>query len=100
MQRGWTDGSCKSAVYDTPAAADGRVFFGSNDCSLWAVDAATGRHLFNISFGGVIDGASPVEYITREADKNKVRRAAITGLLLQPKTLQEFCSLYRKEIQE
>ena len=47
-----------------------------------------------------IDGASPVEYITREADKNKVRRAAITGLLLQPKTLQEFCSLYRKEIQE
>ena len=26
-----TDGSCKSEVYDTPAAVDGRAFFGSNE---------------------------------------------------------------------
>ena len=47
-----------------------------------------------------IDGASPVEYITREADKNRVRRAAGAGLSERPETLQNLCSLYRKEIQE
>lgn len=45
-----------------------------------------------------IDGASPVEYITREADKNRVRRAAKTALLNRPKTLREIRSLYREEI--
>jgi len=47
-----------------------------------------------------IDGASPVEYITREEDKNRVRRAAGSGLSERPKTLQNLCSLYRKEIRE
>jgi aminoglycoside phosphotransferase (APT) family kinase protein len=47
-----------------------------------------------------IDGASPVEYITRDADRNRVRRAARKGLLCRPTTLRELCSLYRKDIQE
>jgi outer membrane protein assembly factor BamB len=55
-----TDGSCKSSLYDTPVADDGRAFFGSNDCQLWAVNVTTGEHLWNVSFDGVIDGASPV----------------------------------------
>lgn len=47
-----------------------------------------------------IDGASPVEYIKREADKNRVRRAAGSGLSERPKTLQDLCGLYREEIQK
>jgi hypothetical protein len=79
-----SDGSCKSALYDTPAAADGRAFFGnphehargselrcsddltmfvrtgSNDCQLWAVNITDGTQLWHVPFGGIIDGASPV----------------------------------------
>ena len=46
-----------------------------------------------------IDGASPVEYITGEADKVRVRRAAKTILLSRPETLQDVCGLYREKIQ-
>jgi tRNA A-37 threonylcarbamoyl transferase component Bud32 len=46
-----------------------------------------------------IDGASPVEYITEEADKVRVRRAAKTALLSRPETLQDVCCLYREKIQ-
>tara|TARA_R110002110_G_scaffold71703_3_gene191326 strand:- start:2664 stop:3662 length:999 start_codon:yes stop_codon:yes gene_type:complete len=47
-----------------------------------------------------IDGASPVEYITQEADRNKVRRAATSALLRQPETLQDIRDLYREEIRK
>jgi aminoglycoside phosphotransferase (APT) family kinase protein len=46
-----------------------------------------------------IDGASPVEYITGEADKVRVRRAAKTILLSRPETLQDVCGLYTEKIQ-
>lgn len=47
-----------------------------------------------------IDGASPVEYITREADKNNVRNAARTALLRRPETLQDVCGLYKDEVRK
>lgn len=46
-----------------------------------------------------IDGASPVEYITREADRNRVRQAARALLQDRPKTLRELRRQYREEIQ-
>lgn len=47
-----TDGSCKSAVYTTPAVSGGCVYFGSNDCSLWAVNLTSGARIWNVSLGG------------------------------------------------
>ncbi|CAN0587200.1 unnamed protein product, partial [Laminaria digitata] len=47
-----------------------------------------------------IDGASPVEYITRDNDKNRVRRAARSALIHRPETLRDVRSLYREEIQK
>lgn len=47
-----------------------------------------------------IDGASPVEYITQEADRDRVRRAARSLLFDPPKTLRELRGRYREEIQK
>ena len=47
-----------------------------------------------------IDGASPVEYITKEADKGKVRRAARSALKSRPETLRIVRDLYREELQK
>jgi len=44
-----------------------------------------------------IDGASPVEYITDDTDRNRVRRAARHALLHPPETLADMCRLYREE---
>lgn len=46
-----------------------------------------------------IDGASPVEYITRTIDKDRVRRAATAALQHPPTRLRELSRLYREEIQ-
>ena len=93
----------------TPASTDGFLacFASLKDAYLAAVDweSVTGLEQRTAALlPGLllarIDGASPVEYITREADKNRVRRAAISGLSEQPKTLQDLCSLYREEIRK
>jgi aminoglycoside phosphotransferase (APT) family kinase protein len=44
-----------------------------------------------------IDGASPVEYITDIADKDRVRRAARRMLFHPPETLADICRIYREE---
>tara|TARA_R110000868_G_scaffold10313_15_gene50674 strand:+ start:2550 stop:3548 length:999 start_codon:yes stop_codon:yes gene_type:complete len=44
-----------------------------------------------------IDGASPVEYITDEAEKNRVRRAARAALLGPQQKLADVCRIYREE---
>ena len=45
-----------------------------------------------------IDGASPVEYITTDADRNRVRRVARRALLDPPETLAELCRVFREWI--
>ena len=44
-----------------------------------------------------IDGASPVEYLTAEPDRDRVRRAARSALRDPPETLAGFCRLFRSE---
>lgn len=44
-----------------------------------------------------VDGASPVEYLVSEDDKNRVRKAARRALLEPPETLAGFCRLFREE---
>ena len=44
-----------------------------------------------------IDGASPVEYITDDTNRNRVRRAARLALLNPPMTLADLRHLYREE---
>jgi aminoglycoside phosphotransferase (APT) family kinase protein len=44
-----------------------------------------------------IDGKSPVEYITAEADKDRVRRVARALLNDAPERLQVICQVWRKE---
>lgn len=44
-----------------------------------------------------IDGASPVEYITDDTDRNRVRRAAIDALLNPSDTLAEISRRFRKD---
>lgn len=44
-----------------------------------------------------IDGASPVEYITEDTDKDRVRRAARGMLRNPPETLGDIRRIYRKE---
>jgi hypothetical protein len=44
-----------------------------------------------------IDGKSPVEYITAEADKDRVRRVARALLNDVPERLQVICQVWRKE---
>jgi len=46
---------------------------------------------------GRIDGASPVEYITDEADKERVRRAARAALHDPPQSLAALRALYREQ---
>ena len=42
-----------------------------------------------------VDGASPVEYLVAEADRDRVRRAARAALRDPPETLAGFCRLFR-----
>ena len=42
-----------------------------------------------------VDGKSPVEYLTEEADKELVRRTAFTMIERQPETLEEMTALVR-----
>ena len=44
-----------------------------------------------------IDGASPVEYLTAETDRERARRAARHALRDPPETLAGFCRLFRAE---
>ena len=44
-----------------------------------------------------IDGKSPVEYITNEADKNRVRRVARAGVQNPPDRLQALADIWAKE---
>ena len=44
-----------------------------------------------------IDGTSPVEYITTDNDRDRVRRAARAGLVRQPSTLDAVRDTFRKE---
>ena len=45
-----------------------------------------------------VDGTSPVEYITIEADKQTIRRAARRGLKEPPASLSEFRETFWKEL--
>ena len=45
-----------------------------------------------------VDGKSPVEYITEEADKDRVRRVARAMLAAPPARLQQIVAAWRKEI--
>ena len=61
------------------------------------VEARTAR-LLPALFLARIDGKSPVEYITSESDKNKVRRVA-RELLLQPvERLSQVSTAWREEL--
>lgn len=44
-----------------------------------------------------IDGASPVEYITDDIDRNRVRRAAGAALRNPPETLADLCCRFRED---
>ena len=55
-------------------------------------------HLLPGLFLARVDGKSPVEYLTDESDKNKVRRCA-RGLLAAPvETLVQVCDAWKKEL--
>jgi fructosamine-3-kinase len=55
-------------------------------------------HLLPGLFLARVDGKSPVEYVSDEGDKNKVRRCA-RRLLAEPvDTLEEICVAWRKEL--
>ena len=43
-----------------------------------------------------IDGASPVEYVTADADRDRVRRVARHALLHPPETLAGMCRIFRE----
>ena len=49
-----------SYVYSSPAAAGGRVFFGSYNGVFYGVSAASGRVLWQVGTGGAISGAAVV----------------------------------------
>ena len=49
-----------SYVYSSPAASGGRVFFGSYNGRLYAVNARSGRVLWSVGAGGPVSGAAVV----------------------------------------
>ena len=63
-----------------------KVFVGTDQVKLWEPPAALGAraaHLLPGLFLARVDGKSPVEYITTEQDRNRVRRTA-RALLAHP----------------
>lgn len=50
-------------------------------------------------FLGRVDGRSPAEYVTVEADRNRVRRVARTLLLTPPTRLRQVGDAWRKELE-
>lgn len=59
---------------------------------------ARGARLLPGLFLARVDGKSPVEYITAEADKDKVRRVARALLLDAPARLDEISAAWRREL--
>ena len=49
-----------AALFGTPAAWDGHVFFGSYDGAFYGVSAASGRVQWRVGTGGPISGAAVV----------------------------------------
>ena len=49
-------------------------------------------------FLGRVDGRSPVEYVTREEDRNRVRRVARVLLMAPPARLREVGDAWRTEL--
>jgi aminoglycoside phosphotransferase (APT) family kinase protein len=87
----------KSAFIDSFSALSGAFLAGVD----WEPAAAMQRrvaHLLPALFLARIDGKSPVEYITEERDKDRVRRVA-RALLQQPvATLSEVSSAWHMEL--
>lgn len=47
-------------VLSTPAVADGRVYFGSNDGRVYAVNATSGSHIWNYSIGSAVQSSPAI----------------------------------------
>ena len=62
-----------------------------------AVETRTAKLLPGL-FLGRVDGKSPVEYITEEGEKNKVRRCATELLVSPPSRLMDVVEHWRKEL--
>ena len=87
----WTD------TYVEALASLAAAYFGHVD---WEGPSRLEARAANLLPGlmlGRIDGASPVEYITNEIDRDRVRRAARRGLLEPPGTLAALCRIFREE---
>ena len=62
-----------------------------------ALEARTAKLLPGL-FLGRVDGKSPVEYVTEEAQKNKVRRCATELLVSRPTRLMDVVEHWKKEL--
>jgi outer membrane protein assembly factor BamB len=47
-------------VYSSPAVVDGVVYFGSNDRSVYAIDASSGQKVWSYKTGDAIDGSAAI----------------------------------------
>ena len=50
------------AIYSSPAVADGKIFFGSWDRNVYALDATTGAKIWNYTTGSFISSSPAVAY--------------------------------------